>query len=260
MPDLSNGQGLATRLCMLAILAIAHSRVQAVVRYVDASAGGANNGTSWSNAYTRLQPALAAAGVGDQIWLAAATYRPAGIGGRRTATFEVKTAVALYGGFPVGGGAFEQRDPNLFITTLSGDLNGNDAVLLDPFHATTQDNSFHVVTGSGTISTALLDGFTVERGFTQPGGSSNTHGGGLINVGGSPTINNCVFYANWGRSAGGCYNHAGSDALFTQCVFLTNRAEDDGGGMKNENSNPTLMNCEFEGNRADESAGAIMNI
>ena len=44
--------------------------------YVNTSAGGSNNGTSWENAYTLLQSALDNAVSGDQIWVAAGTYYP----------------------------------------------------------------------------------------------------------------------------------------------------------------------------------------
>jgi len=43
-----------------------------------------------------LQSALAAASSGDEIWVAAGTYKP---GNDRTSTFTLKDGVAIYGGF-----------------------------------------------------------------------------------------------------------------------------------------------------------------
>ena len=46
------------------------------VIYVRNSASGANTGASWTDAYTSLQSAIAAASSGNQIWVAAGTYTP----------------------------------------------------------------------------------------------------------------------------------------------------------------------------------------
>ncbi|MBA3707606.1 MAG: hypothetical protein H0W83_02155, partial [Planctomycetes bacterium] len=65
--------------------------------YVDAAAAGAGTGSSWTNAYPALATALAAAGAGDEIWIARGTYLPGGAA--RTASFAVPAGVAVIGGF-----------------------------------------------------------------------------------------------------------------------------------------------------------------
>ena len=46
--------------------------------YVDSSATGANNGTSWTDAFTSMQAAIgvAVSGTSNQIYVAKGTYRP----------------------------------------------------------------------------------------------------------------------------------------------------------------------------------------
>lgn len=45
-------------------------QAQANVLFVDADAGGANNGSSWEDAYVTLQDALANASSDNEIWVA----------------------------------------------------------------------------------------------------------------------------------------------------------------------------------------------
>ncbi|MFA5252973.1 MAG: hypothetical protein WC454_10375, partial [Phycisphaerae bacterium] len=79
--------------------------------YVDTAATGSNNGSSWADAYKSLQDALAIAAKGDEIWVARGTYKPnqgkQQDKGERTATFTLKSGVAIYGGFPTGGSKWE---------------------------------------------------------------------------------------------------------------------------------------------------------
>jgi hypothetical protein len=221
--------------------------------YVDAGATGANNGSSWANAYKYLQNALTLAVPNDAIWVAQGTYRPdedtAHPGGTndRTATFQLKNGVAIYGGFPSGGGVWESRDPNTHKAVLSGDI----GVEVD-----NSDNNYHVVTGSDTNSTAILDGFTITAGNANAS-TPHDEGGGMYNWYGSPTVTNCTFSGNAALDGGGMYNVQNS-IMVADCIFSENWADVSGGGICNYNTDATIKNCTFCRNSA-MYGGAMYN-
>src|SRR5437588_259599 len=65
-----------TRAGLIAALAgVCASSAPAAIIYVRSGATGPGNGSSWANAFPDLQAALAAASAGDQIWVAAGTYK-----------------------------------------------------------------------------------------------------------------------------------------------------------------------------------------
>ena len=89
--------------------------------YVYAEATRANDGSSWPNAYWCLQDALAAARSGDEIRVAQGIYKPdqQAVGkrrlgpqivasGDRTASFELRSGVAIRGGYA----GFGEPDPD----------------------------------------------------------------------------------------------------------------------------------------------------
>jgi hypothetical protein len=78
---------------LLALALCATPAVAAQTTYVDVNANGANNGSSWTNAYVDLQDALAATATGE-IWVAAGRYRPAPVG-QPTIAFQLKDGVGL---------------------------------------------------------------------------------------------------------------------------------------------------------------------
>jgi len=218
--------------------------------YVDTRAAGANDGTSWADAYTDLQTALATAADRDEIWVAQGIYRPT-TGVDRSISFILRNSVALYGGFAGTETAREQRDWTANETVLSGNIGLPD---------TNADNSYHVVIGSGTNRTAVLDGFTLSGGNAD-GPGSDRFGGGMFNDGGSPIINNCIFRGNnAGFIGGGIYNLSpdGSPTI-TDCTFSENIAEAGGGIMNDRGSSPILRYCVFSDNSAIFGGGAIFN-
>ena len=98
------------------------------VYYVDNSALGNNDGSSWCNAFTELRDAInpsinTTLTAGDEIWVADGTYYPASSGSPGT-SFQLIPGVAIYGGFdgvstPAATGCVEdgetvreQRDSN----------------------------------------------------------------------------------------------------------------------------------------------------
>jgi hypothetical protein len=258
---------------VFALLIVTGTRfASAKILYVDDDAIGANDGSSWVNAYWCLQDALANAQTGDKIRVAQGIYRPDkdtghpnGTGDRK-ATFELINGVTIKGGYA----GFGEPDPNIqdlvnYKSVLSGDLNDDDsevaslnALVYDPTRA---DNSYHVVMVSGMNETAILDGFTITSGNAGgyiwddvPDEFRLERGGGIYNYESSPTLTNCTFSENSAIGGGGMFNGGNSYPILTDCAFSGNSATF-GGGMNNQRSNPTLINCTFSGNSATFGGG-----
>lgn len=105
---------------------------------------------------------------------------------------------------------------------------------------------------------------------------------GLLNIGASPTIENCAFERcapgmrntqgsrpdvsgcrffdnSNGGNGGGMHNIEGSAPNVTSCVFLENRSGNAGGGISNEGSSPTIRNSIFAENRAFTGGAGLHN-
>src|SRR5206468_2266767 len=91
---------------------------------VRADAQGMKDGRTWTTAFNNPQSALFLASRGKEIWVAKGTYT-ASLSGDRTATFQLKNGVALYGGFTGNELQLSQRAISANQTVLTGDLGGN---------------------------------------------------------------------------------------------------------------------------------------
>jgi len=206
--------------------------------YVDAARpDNAGAGTSWATAKRDLQVAINGAASGDNIWVKAGTYLPThdpfgstAPANNRDKTFSLKNGVKVYGGFAGTETQLNQRNWQINITTLSGDL----GVLNTP-----GDNAYHVVISVNLNSTTLLDGVTITRGYATAISPS------------SITVNSRLIERFKG---GGVYN-AYSATTFTNVSIKANSADctntdNDawGAGIVNEVCTSSFTNCSFDGN------------
>jgi len=251
------------------------------VIYVDDSATGGSTGLTWADAYTRLTAGIAAAEPGDEIRIGQGTYRPAGPGGNRHASFEILEAIALIGGYSgVGAADPDANDPAAFATILSGDLIGDD----NNNFANSSENVFHVVVvdavgvviegvtirdghGAG-LSTKddesgagirALDGATIDLTNCRiQNNQALLAGAGIYAENATINMTDCVVRKNRGLStpsSRGAGAFLGEGSSITGCTFALNAGGVSGGGLSATHC--TISQTVFHGNSADRG-GAIV--
>lgn len=223
--------------------------------YVVPGGAGAQDGTSWVNAYASIQAAINA-GPGVEVWVAAGTYAEP--------TITWQSNVSVYGGFTPGMTARDQRNFTANQTILDGQharrithIAGVENIRFDGFILQNGNGSypassdgwagamFTEMAGPGIVANCIF------RDNTCP-----AHGGALnINPGGL-TVENCSFQDNTASQfGGGVMVHWTLGVSFTNCTFTGNAASPYGGGVSVWCSESTFTNCAFSGNSAGEGAG-----
>ena len=185
-----------------AISLLAQCGLPAATVYVNPAAPGpAHDGQSWSTAYPTIQAGLADALAGDEVWVAAGTYRELVL---------VPANVGLYGGFAGVEADKTQRDWHVNRTTLDGE--GAGCVV--------------TVRRYGSPSTCI-DGFTICGGAGELGGGIRCRG--TIDARSDLTVANCVITGNTATAGAGI--HVEYSALTVRNTELSgNTASGIGGG------------------------------
>jgi len=234
----------------VALVLVSHAAYAGGVVYVDKDAAGADDGSSWVNAYTALRVALADAaysGFTGEVWVAEGTYKPTD-DADRTKSFQLLENVHLYGGFDGTEAARGDRDWTAHETILSGDIGVG---------ADDSDNSYRVVLGADN---ATLDGFTISGGNADLLDSINENkGGGMHNDGVSPTVRNCIFRGNAALFSGGGMLNTGSSVTVEDCTFEANTAKWGGGMYCLGGGTPSIINSRFIQNSSEFKGGGMTN-
>lgn len=224
--------------------------------YVKWDATGANNGTSWTDAFTTVQAAYSASIAGDEIWVAAGTYKTAAV----SSYFTPKTGVDLYGGFNGTETLLIERDWVTNTTILSGIYTG-------------VSKSYHVIVSALDQTDYIIDGFTIRDGNANGyfgGGWDGTYGGGIYIRTTNPTtgeihIRNCIIRNNLARNGGGIWIYSSTGTVpyvyIESCLFTENSTDttykENGGACWVEQSRCHILDCDFISNYAIGAGGAI---
>ncbi len=255
------------------------------VLYVDQNVyDGANDGTSWENAYVELSDALRHAannGGVDEIWVAYGIYHPLYLadnvnsapGTSRDNAFVLVNNVKIYGGFQGFETSLEERflrPDNAFgsvsgtagllgSTILSGDFAMDDGSAED-LYSNTNENAYHVVVSAGDVGSAVLDGVIIEGGNAN-GSSSLTigdydidrnSGGGIIAAESSPMLTNVVIQYNQATSGAALYSSFSSPVI-TGALVVFNQSHT--GGIYFSHSGGVITNATIARNTTDNPEG-----
>jgi hypothetical protein len=155
----------------------------------------------------------------------------------------------MYGGFSGDELLLEDRDIELYTTTLDGNIN-------DPGSST--DNLLHVVKALDVTLMTRLDGFTIINGRADGTFLTSEIGGGFMNEGGSCTIANCTFLGNYCSYGGAAIAQYSNGILnMDNCIIRSNLSDSKGGGIIVRSGTLNISNSDISSNECSGSGGAI---
>lgn len=216
--------------------------------YVDSRAIGNNSGSTWANAFKKIQDALQVATTGDSIWVARGTYYPTNDASHDSCfKLDSLNSVTLLGGFIGNETSISQRNVTSGLTVLSGDIGIRGSIY---------DNS-HTVIWMTADTSLVIDGFEI---------SSARSYGGIIGqkLIGTTQFKNCEFKNNYSWNSGSAVFIDSSDTIsFVKCSFDDNRSSYYGSTIGGAISLLQLRcvnieNCTFFDNLGDEISTPVM--
>lgn len=221
--------------------------------YVRQDATGSNDGSSWANGYTDIQFAIAALVCNNaDIYVSEGVYLPTPNKDSISTSFVFTSRAFIYGGFPSSGNpTFSARNPNQYLTVLSGDIDNNDVNtdgnrIAEHYYNIVGQNSLQILRFDNPFSLAIIDGFTFtapELGFIGDNVGRNK----------SHTISNCKFMGLKGQNSTGTAIGISGDPLFpsfcniNNCYFLGNN----GDIIETRHADLNIDKCEFRGNNSN---------
>jgi len=223
------------------------------VYYVDKDAvGGANDGTSWEDAFLTIEDAMAVVSAGDELWVAEGVYTSAD-----DPVVQLAAEASLYGGFNATETELGQRDWQAHPTIIDG------------------EGARRCVMGAAG---ATLDGFVLRNGVASSGAgiraysvamtiannvivncNASSEGGGIVSAVAASSITNNVLTRNSAVRGGGIYIY-NCPTQFTGNRIVGNTATSQGGGAYCSYASADLSSNLFAGNTAASSGGGICGI
>lgn len=262
------------------------------IRYV--KTGGTGNGSSWAAASNDIQAMINASSTGDEIKVAAGTYKPnrtaesptvvyAGTDAttKRKRTFLLKNGVKLTGGYPANASTTtEVSKPIDNKTILSGDFNGDDTFTSGVVLGGNSENAYNVVMIAGNANEVYtLKGFHITGGNANSTSSITINASEAINLNTGAGINivaksvsntnsyvndyteinieACVLYRNTAKYGGAIRIRSKTESNITNSIFYENLATDYGGAVSHSSFRGDFEYNTFYSNRAVMEGGAI---
>lgn len=232
------------------IFLILITQLNAKVVYVNENATGSNNGTSWANAFNRLQNALAVCSPNDEVWIAAGTYKPKyTVSGPqdRLVSFVIPNLVRVYGGFAGTETQLSQRNWETNITYLDGNIGSLNS---------STDNSCHVVYVKNVSLGTKLDGVHIINGYAIEVDPYDNLGGGVFVESGNITIENSTFTSNFSNNGGAAVaNYYNGLTTLNNCTIFGNSSTNLNGSIVFSRNIIRMNKC----NIANNQAGTIIS-